>query len=532
MAVNGYFQLICEDGKTWFQAFPPAENGEMFSFDEVIRYFDAISFSEFELTKLDQYIKDMDFSLPLLLFEREIFPETEKCFVTVCKQGEYALARFYPPAAGGTYLSENDIIDELKKAGICHGIRRKAIEHFLQNHEYARDYRIAEATMPVQGYSAKIQYFFDINTTARPKLNEDGSVDFHQLGNIKGVKKGDKLATLTPAYRGKKGISVLGHPLMPKKVKDRRLRFGRNIALSENHCHIYSEVEGHVTLVEDMVMVSDVYRVPANVDSSTGDIDYNGTVEVAGNVTTGFTIKAEGDIVVNGVVEGATLISGGNIVLKRGMQGMDRGILEAEGNITAKFLENCKVKCKGELNANAILHSEVFSREKVTVLGRKGQINGGRLETYSDIEATSLGSNMGASTKIEILSDKDLIVRMNDLKERIEEATEMLEKIEKVVSVVKMQVEKGQEILSEQKEYLKRAALEKPKLQRNIHNDKEERERLLKRIQKNKRACIKAKGVVHPGVDITIKDARKICHEEVSYCRFVREGADVKMTGL
>lgn len=73
--------------------------------------------------------------------------------------------------------------------------------------------------MPVQGYSAKIKYYFDINTTARPKLNEDGSVDFHQLGNIKSVKEGDKLATLTPAYRGKAGVSVLGKPMMPKKCE-------------------------------------------------------------------------------------------------------------------------------------------------------------------------------------------------------------------------------------------------------------------------------------------------------------------------
>ena len=47
-----------------------------------------------------------------------------------------------------------------------------------------------------------------------------------------------------------------------------------------------------------MVMVSDIYRVPANVDPSTGDIEYNGTVEVAGNVATGFKVKAEGDIIV------------------------------------------------------------------------------------------------------------------------------------------------------------------------------------------------------------------------------------------
>ena len=216
------------------------------------------------------------------------------------------------------------------------------------------------------------------------------------MGNIKSVKEGDKLATLTPAYRGKAGVSVLGKPMMPKKVRNRVLRFGRNIRISEDKCTIYSKVSGHVTLVDDMVMVSDVYRVPANVDSSTGDIDYKGTVEVTGNVTTGFAVKAEGDIIVNGVVEGATLISGGNIVLKRGMQGMDRGMLQAEGNITAKFLENCKVRCKGMLKADAILHSDVECQENVDILGKKGLINGGSLSTYADVHATTLGSTMGA----------------------------------------------------------------------------------------------------------------------------------------
>ena len=135
------------------------------------------------------------------------------------------------------------------------------------------------------------------------------------------LKKEINFATLTPAYLEKRVYLWLGKPMMPKKVRNRVLRFGRNIRISEDKCTIYSKVSGHVTLVDDMVMVSDVYRFPANVDSSTGDIDYKGTVEVTGNVTTGFAVKAEGDIIVNGVVEGATLISGGNIVLKRGMQG-------------------------------------------------------------------------------------------------------------------------------------------------------------------------------------------------------------------
>lgn len=106
-------------------------------------------------------------------------------------------------------------------------------------------------------------------------------------------------------------------------------------------------------------MVSDVYDVPANVDVSTGDIEYKGTVHVNGNVLTGYMIQATGDIIVNGVVEGAILIAGGNIVLKRGMQGMTKGSLSAAGNITAKFIENSEVRCEGTLMCDAILHSDV-----------------------------------------------------------------------------------------------------------------------------------------------------------------------------
>ena len=302
MAANGYFQVVAEDGRMWLKIFAPEEGEVDISPEMVMKYLDAISFPNYDQVALDQYLKRKEFDSMFMLYEGEIIPESEKCIVTITPNGERAFARFYPPTTGGASLTEDDIVSDLQMAGVRHGIRKKAIEHFLQNHAYEKDYLIAEATMPVQGYSAKIKYYFDINTTARPKLNEDGSVDFHQLGNIKSVKEGDKLATLTPAYRGKEGVSVLGKPMMPKKVRNRALRFGRNIRISEDKCTIYSKVSGHVTLVDDMVMVSDVYRVPANVDSSTGDIDYKGTVEVTGNVTTGFAVKAEGDIIVNGVV--------------------------------------------------------------------------------------------------------------------------------------------------------------------------------------------------------------------------------------
>lgn len=533
MAENAYFELVNDEGKVWLQVHPPGPEGEMFDTDEVNRYLSKVYSEEFDIVAIDNYLKAAQFDKPFLLGDKEIaIPESERCVVTILQNGIRALARYYPPMKGGAMLTESDIVSTLKQAGVRHGIKRKAIQHFLSNHEYCRDYIIAEATLPVHGHDAKIRYFFDINTTARPKLNEDGSVDFHQLGNIKAVNAGDKLAELIPVDKGTPGIAVDGKTLPPKKVKNRHLRFGRNIEQSKDHCRIYSKVAGHVTLVEDMVMVSDIYQVPANVDSSTGDIVYKGTVQVTGNVNTGFKIEAEGDIIVNGVVEGATLISGGNIVLKRGMQGMERGILEAEGNITAKFLENCKVKCKGGLKADAVLHSEVECREKIDVLGKKGLINGGSMKTYASIHATTLGSTMGASTKIEIISDIDLIKRTNQMKEEIEELEKELEKIDRVADSIREMLERKEEVAEEQLAFVKKAAVRKPELARQIHDIKYERENILGRIQKNKNACVRVEGIVYGGVKFNIKDASRNISEKDSHCKYVREGADVRMIGL
>ncbi|MBO5071877.1 MAG: DUF342 domain-containing protein [Eubacterium sp.] len=532
MAENAYFELVNDAGTIWLKVHPPGENGEMFGIEDVNIYLDLVNYHEYDIVAVDSYLKGGKFEQPFLLGQGEMIPESERCRVTIIQEGRRALARFYPPMEGGVMLTEEDIVSTLKLAGVRHGVRRKVIQHFLSNHEYCRDYIIAEATPPIQGHDAKIRYFFDINATAKPKLNEDGSVDFHQLGTIKAVKEGDKLAELTPADRGRPGVAVDGKLLSPKKVKNLHLRFGRNIEQSKDRCKIYSKVSGHVTLVEDMVMVSDIYQVPANVDSSTGDIVYKGTVEVTGNVNTGFRIEAEGDIVVNGVVEGATLISGGNIVLKRGMQGMDRGELQAEGNITAKFLENCKVRCKGALKADAVLHSQVECRENIDVLGKKGLINGGQMKTYGSIHATTLGSTMGAATVIEVISDVELIKRINSLKEEIEAVEKEIGKIDQIAELVKAKLEIKEEIPEEQMKFIREATVKKPALAKQVRDLRYERESILERVQKNKNASIRAEGIVYGGVKLMVKDAVRNIRDKEQHSKYVREGADVRSIGL
>ncbi len=75
-----------------------------------------------------------------------------------------------------------------------------------------------------------------------------------------------------------------------------------------------------------------------------GNINFPGDVEIKGNVISNLTVTATGNIEILGAVEAASIIAGKNIVLKTGIQGMDKGVLQAGGNITARFIERTQPK--------------------------------------------------------------------------------------------------------------------------------------------------------------------------------------------
>ena len=127
--------------------------------------------------------------------------------------------------------------------------------------------------------------------------------------------------------------------------------------------------------MDDKVFVSNIYEVE-DVDASTGDINYDGNVLVKGNVRSGYTIIAKGNIEVNGVIEGAVLRTDGDILLKRGIQGMGKADVECEGNLVAKFIENARVVAGGFIQADSIMHSKVSAKGEIEISGKKGFVTG------------------------------------------------------------------------------------------------------------------------------------------------------------
>ena len=245
-------------------------------------------------------------------------------------------AVFYPPFEGAGMLDEEEIIKDIQHLGVKNGIQTDVIKDFLAHRRYGHRYVIAVGTAATEGSDGYIEYKFNTELKPTPKMNDDGTVDFHTLENVNHIRKGEVVAVLHPEDRGIPGEDLLGRKVMPKKVKHVIFRHGRDLTVSEDGLQLISSVSGHVTLENDKVFVSNVLEI-VDVDNSTGDIDYQGNVNIKGNVLAGFSVKATGDIAVSGIVEGATIVAGGNITFNRGVQGMNRAVIKAGGNIVTKF---------------------------------------------------------------------------------------------------------------------------------------------------------------------------------------------------
>ncbi len=530
--VNGYFKLEQDGDDAFVILYPPSDGGKKIDIDELTTYLERNRIANYNLLDIKKGIESQK-EKKVFLVTYKMLPSNEEMIVNISEDKMEAIVRFYPPYGGGGQLQMNDIVSTLSHRGVVYGLKKEAIEQFIRERRYCTDYVFAIGKDPQEGTDAYITYFFETERKSKPKLMEDGSVNFHDLDNIAHVNEGDLLARLTREVQGTPGKNVMGNPVSPRQVKKDKLRYGQNIEINEDKTEIRSKVNGHVELADDKVFVSNVYRVPADVDVSTGDIEYEGSIDVVGNVCSGYTLKAQGDIIVGGVVEGATLIAGGDIVLKKGIQGMSKGLLMARGNIMVKFIENASVKSEGTITTESILHSRVTSTEQILITGRKGFVTGGYVAATKLIEAKTIGSQMGAETIISVGTDPDKKEKFTKIQKYISDTQKRLNQIKPMaLKASKELAAHAKDLPDDEKKKLQQIMKTYQAKTDEVAHKQKELEELEKYMDGDNNARIRVTDRVFPGTKLVISDCNYYVKDVMHHCQFRLEGADVRMLGL
>lgn len=533
MKRNAFFQLIQKDDGMYLKAYPEVDGGEKLSVEDVLNYLDKKNLKDVDSGIVKYFVEDANSGKKDVLvkvLEGKQIPEKEFGLVSIDKKGYLAKIRLYPPSDKGARLSTSELKNLIEQNGVKYGIIEKNIEIALKARLYCMDILVAKAKLPVNGSDAEIVYSFNAEKTLKPTMSEDGSVDFHKLDMIESVKEGQLLATLIPIDYGEPGKDVYGNMIRPKKVRNKRLRHGKNIHLSDDKLQMYSDVSGNVTLVNDMVFVTDTYTIEGDVGPSTGDIDYDGAVEVKGNVITGYTVKATGDITVNGAVEGAMLISEGKIVLKRGMQGMGKGVMEAKGDVISNFIESATVKSGGAIYTDAIMHSNISANGDVIVNGKRGLIAGGSVKTTTKIETKVAGSTMGTQTELEVGFDTTLGERYRNIEKHIDQMTDEKDSIVKNLKILQKRMQTKGKLEPEKMKLIKEGTERIKVIDQTIEEETEAYERIDEEMQRTSDGGkVRVENIAYPGVKIVISNISTFVHTETHRCTFIREGADIRV---
>lgn len=424
-------------------------------------------------------------------------------------------------------ISVKELINVLNENNVTSGIKEDVLKDIIENKLFYMEYKVAEGEIPVFGTDGYYEIPFSFEFDQKPKINEDGSVDYNQFDNYCRVSEGDVIAIYRHGTKGKNGVDVQGNKIPGKNGKEPPPLRGKGFKVDESDGRKYiATMSGRLEYITNKsINISNCYEVDGDVNHATGNIQFPGDVHIRGNVTSGAFVKASGQIIVDGHVEASFLFAEQGIVLKNGVQGAGKGRIEAGGNISAKFFEQTVVRAKGTIVAGAVLNCDIESEEEIIISGKMGTILGGRAKAVSYIEANVLGNMAETKTFIKVGGGSELYTAIAKNDEEIEAINEEIKNMD--ISIRRIEAalkEKNAQNLVDKKMEMIRAKYKKTS---ELDGLKKRKKELLELMAKSEKSKITVKKSVYPGVSININDIVMINKSENFNVTYERRGGNV-----
>jgi uncharacterized protein (DUF342 family) len=311
--------------------------------------------------------------------------------VTIGERSESASVIVLQNSGDNTEITIDKLYDAIVKAGIRHGIRQELLKKIVDDKLFNKTYVIALFTPPAPGKNGSISYRFDRVPTALLVENEDGNVNYRELGLFKSVTKGTVIADITPPEAGVKGVDVLGRDIVPSPVSKASFTIGVGTVLSDDGLQIIAAFDGVINYEKQAFVVKRDLNIRADIDFNTGNIKFKGNINIRGNVGEGFKVESTGgNVVVYGAVfSGAEIKAAGNITLN---QVCNHAIIRAGGNVTAAFCEYCDLFADGDITAQTLVVSTVYCGGTLICKGKGGLVGG----HYIILSGAVINGNVGS----------------------------------------------------------------------------------------------------------------------------------------
>ncbi|WP_370221915.1 DUF342 domain-containing protein [Cytobacillus sp.] len=353
--------------------------------------------------------------------------------------------------------------------------------------------------------------------------------NFRDILHIPSVKQGQLLASVIPPTPGAPGKDIFGQSIPARNGKPLRVKAGNNVL--ENGGKYYSLMDGQVSFTPISISVNPVFEVIGDLDLKTGNINFVGNVMIRGNVPAGYEIKAGGDIIVTGLVEGSFLQADGNVLISGGISGSHRGSVISGGSVQAAYLNQAKVKAEQDVViTKSILHSHVHAGGAIRCGG--ALVIGGKLLSGSDMEIKELGNHLFTKTELFAGMDSKWAKAEKDL---LNESARLQETIKKLDSIEGRLTEMARltgNLSEEQRTIILKQRATKAHLQDKLSKLNEELAELEKEKEEKINASILIYGKVYPNTTMHFGKYSKVIRQTVKSFKFRCSNGEIRSDPL
>ncbi len=433
------------------------------------------------------------------------------------------LMEAYVQLPKGCNITENELYSLLEDHDITFGYIDENIKLLSEKGSAAGEVLAAKGEQLQKGCDGSYRMLWRKFEPPTPYVRKDGTMDFATVDFVDMVKTGQPVAIYTPAVKGRDGKTVDGNIIEEVSGKDLPSLKGKDITLRPDRVTYVARKDGYVIFDENnyTIDIQDVLVIKGNVNRLYGNVFYDGTVRVKGNVGEGSIISAKGDVIVEGYIQSAYVSAGNNVVVIGGVNANDSGYISAQGGVYAEYLENAVVYAGQDVKANYILTSKIEAGTEIIVKGSKGVICGGELTASCKITAQNLGNRSFVKTII-------TVGKSATMSERLSAAKAFKAEIERDINTLKKGAEHLRHSLpsaelNKNDMYIKLGIAIRMKEQSlsRVNDDINEIE---SRIHNTDRVSVNVLGTAYPNSEIHINEVTRLLDSNIFNVTFLQAG--------
>ncbi|MBQ6297210.1 MAG: DUF342 domain-containing protein [Selenomonadaceae bacterium] len=430
----------------------------------------------------------------------------------------------YDTRDGARLPTKDMVMAALDEAGVVYGINEDSVEIGIRS---LTPFVAAEGLLPIPGENAYIDRKFNLGVQGKPIIDEYGKADYKDLNLFVLAKENQTLAIRIPQTKGTPGKNILGEVVPAQNGRPCPMPEGKNTKVVGEH-RLIATVNGQIVDKGSRISVDPRLEIKGGVGVQTGDIDFDGTVQIKGDVEQGFKVTATGDIEIKGSINGAE-VRGRNIYISGGVTGADRAKVYAEHDVRTAFAENALIEAGNDIFiADIALHSQIRAGKRLIMEDKHGQITGGHAVAGEVVSVKIIGNSSFVVTKVSVGVDPNLQKEYQELRKAYKESKKRLTHITQTLNTLsKIDINKLPKSRVESINALTRSQFP---LAGQIKRDEKRILEIETQLHNMKNGKIRVSGTIYPGVRLSVNNILKSIQSEYKHCSIsLNEEGDVEV---